>query len=1342
MCRIEPWLRRALTLLCMLFAAVDPAVAAGIDVSLLLGDLDSTTAIEAVRLLRRDPALKDVRIHAYPATGLQARDLRPLVLSRLVLVQTVGNTLSESVAPELKRVRSQGGRVFSVGSSWNDTLETLGLEREEELRRYMAAGGPANVANMVRAALVKVAGLRLKVPPPAPVPDFAAYDARTGVFAASFEDYRARYARHRPGRPWVGLPFYRSNALAGQTDTVLALTEALEARGLNVIPFYGFPVEAAIERFAFDREGRPVLAALGALSMKISSNPRTLVPLLERLGAPAVNLIALNTRSRSEWEASPQGLDILERSWQVSLAEFGGLVAPTVVSTKERFVDPGTGLEAIRETPVPERVVRAADRLARWISLRETPNHQKRVALLYYNYPPGKENIGAAYLNVLPRSLWNMLQRLSAEGYATQPLPATPEDLLVAIRDRGGNVGNWNPGTLEILVRQGLRDGTVALLPVAEYRRWLEREVPAKLREPMIAKWGPPEQSSIMVWRDPKGIPYFVFPVHRYGNILLAPQPTRGWEQDTAKLYHDVSLPPHHQYLAFYLWLQKQLDVHAMVHIGTHATHEWHNGKEIGFTDADPGEWFVGAVPQIYPYIVDNIGEGLQAKRRGMATIITHLTPPLDRASLNPELRDLAQLISDRAVMKEKSVEQAEVLRVEIESRARRMGLLRDLGLDAVAGEREVETIDDYLREVGERATPFGLHTLGVAPPDAQIAATARLIVGAGLEQTPESVARLEADTADRIRASVDAELDAFMAGLAGRYVAASPGNDPIRTPEVLPTGRNFYGFDPARLPSPTTWAQGAELARTFAEDFHRRNGEWPRRLVFNLWGVESNRHEGVMESQILALMGVRPRWDDRGRVIGVEAIPRESLGRPRVDVTIVPSGLYRDLFSQVMKLLDEAVTVAREQDDPDSPIRENVRAAVADLVSRGVPEARAQQLAGVRMFSVPSGAYGTNLEKIVPLSNTWGKGAEAEKKISDVYFMRMHHAFGQGMWGESAGDAPGLGVDLFRQALRGAQAAVHSRSSNVFAAIDGDDFYQYLGGTAMAIRQVNGTTPEVYVTNMANAKQPRNETLERYIGRELRSRYLNPKWIESMMKEGYAGAKFVNQVVEHLWGWQVTVPEAVDAAKWQEMHDTWVADRHGLGIRQKFREAGNLRAYQAIVDRMLTAVRKGYWKPSDETVAALEAANRETIAEAGVGCYRDTCSSEDIVALAEAQDRTAGAEAAAMPIPGAAELSRAVGRRLSGGATAQAVRSPPVSVASGGAAARPHSARPATQDVPDGESAAHPVEGFAIEERKVVAPGLPSAGDWSVPMAGLLLLAAAFGHGLRRGSDPPLRAG
>lgn len=1214
-----------LSLLIVLLAVAGHALA---DVALLLGDTDSTTAVEAVRLLKNDTAFKGERFHIYPSTDLRARDLGPLRASRLVLVQTVGTSLARSVAPEIAQIRQRGGRVYSVGSTWNDDLARLGFLRDPKLTAYMAAGGPANVANMVRAALKRQAD------PPRPFPELAAYDIASGRIAGSFEDYRAHYRREKPGHPWIGIPFYRANAVSGQIATLSALAMELEGRGFNVMPFYGFPSERIIEQFGFDAAGKPRFAAVAALAMKISNNPKTLVPVLQKLDAPVLNLIVLGSQSRAQWEASPQGLDIMERSWQVAMAEYGGLIAPTVVASKEKVRDAATGLEYVRETPMAERISRAAERIERWVRLRETANRDKRVAVIYYNYPPGKENIGASYLNVLPKSLWAILERLKAEGYDTKNAPASPEELFTAIRERGGNLGNWNPGSLDLLVRQGVKQGTVQLLPVAEYRRWLDKEIAPSLRQAMLDKWGTPEASTIMVWRNPKGVPYFVFPAQRFGGILFAPQPTRGWEQDPAKLYHDVSLPPHHQYVAFYLWLQKRFGADAMVHVGTHATHEWQSGKEVGYTAADPGEVLVGAVPQLYPYIVDDIGEGLQAKRRGMATIIAHLTPPLDRASLNPDLKELTQLISDWKVAQEKSPQVADAALAEINRRAGRMGITKDIGLSEVKSANDIEALDDHMRGIGEKISPFGLHTFGQAPGEAARRATSDAILSLEKNLADTERARRTGELMAALEQSGDNELSALATGLAGRYVRAGSGNDPMRNPDSLPTGQNFYGFDPSRMPSRATWALGEKLARDLAASFKQRKGDWPRRLVFNLWGVESNRHEGVMEAQIMALMGVRPVWDARGKVTGIEAIPRAELGRPRVDVTIVPSGLYRDLFPQVMKLLDEAVSVARDQPEPDNRLRAHVLATQAELVKQGIPEERARQLASVRLFSVPSGAYGTNLDKVIPLSNTWGSGKTGEEQVAGVYFMRMHHAFGQGLWGEAANDRPGLAVDLFKGALKGAQAAIHSRSSNIYATLDNDDFYQYLGGTALAIRQVNGETPEVLVTNMADPKAPKTETLERYMGRELRARYLNPKWIKAMLAEGYAGARFANMVVEHLWGWQVTVPEAVDGAKWQEMYETWVADKHGLGIRDQFRTAKNMLAYQTMIDRMLVAVKKGYWQADPTTVAALEQANREAIAEAGVGCNRHTCSSPDIVAQAMQQDAAAAKQASHLAAP------------------------------------------------------------------------------------------------------------
>jgi cobaltochelatase CobN len=296
------------------------------------------------------------------------------------------------------------------------------------------------------------------------------------------------------------------------------------------------------------------------------------------------------------------------------------------------------------------------------------------------------------------------------------------------------------------------------------------------------------------IWRDARGKPYFLFPAQRWGSLVFAPQPSRGWEQDVRKLYHDVTLPPHHQYLAFYLWLQHEAKVQAMVHVGTHATHEWHGGKEVGFTAADPGEIFVGAVPQLYPYIVDDIGEALQAKRRGMATIVSHMTPPLDKSGLNPELRELAGLISDYGVAKEKGSLAPRAILDDIAARAGKMGLLKDIGVAAV-DDASLDRIDDYLRDIGEKRSPFGLHTFGIAPTAEQRRATADAVLSLDAKLDADERARRQYALEAAMEQSGRAELDALVAGLAGRYVAAGSGNDPIRNPDSLPTGRNLYGL-------------------------------------------------------------------------------------------------------------------------------------------------------------------------------------------------------------------------------------------------------------------------------------------------------------------------------------------------------------------------------------------------------------------------------------------------------------------------------------------------------------------------------------------------------------------
>jgi cobaltochelatase CobN len=1176
-------------------------------VHLIMGDYNTKLAINAVKAIRQAyPQLTD-ELHFTVVTSATAEAVLadktagklPVGVKGIAILHIMDRRLVESLKPYIQRMIRSGVRVYAIGGLYGKEHKELGLIDDETVNAYYRENGLENITQMLLYLLQRDCGTPVTFQKPVKVPQSGIYLKEGGRTVESFAEFQQLY-RQRPG-PWVGITFYKNLLDNADTAFLDSLIDSLERQGMNVLPVYTYPSELAVERFMFDENGKSRVQAVVGLSLKIGLTPQRAIPILSRLGVPVIDAVNLYSQSRAEWEKSPVGLNIFERSSSVGLPELAGIIQPTVVASRELTVDRATGLQYFETRPIPERIERLTARITRWLTLQQKRNSDKQIALIYYNYPPGKQNIGASYLNVLPESLYEIVTRLKAEGYDTGNGEITKDRLFENVFAYGRNIGNWAPAEIDRLARSG----RAVLVPMTVYKSWF-MELPEGFRKAVVKDWGEPDASSIMTWSDPNGKKFIVIPAVRYGNILFTPQPARGWEQDIKKLYHDVTIAPHHQYVAFYLWLKLGFKADAVAHIGTHGTHEWLSGKEVGFTNEDPPELLIQDLPNIYPYIVDDVGEGLQAKRRGMGVVIDYMTPPFDKAGMNRDLKELAALISDYSSAKEKSQQLAAGKLEEINRIVAKNGMLTDLKLKAIRTDDEVEALGDYIEEISETNTPFGLHTFGKSPEAKYRHSTAEAIISIEKGMTPAEHGKRIAALEDAIERSGPRELDSFVAALAGKYIPAGTGNDPIRNPDSLPTGKNFYSFDPAWVPSPGVYETGAKLAKDMIEGYKKRHGVYPDKLTYNLWATETIRHEGVMESQIMYLMGVRPQRDERGRVKGVEAIPREELGRPRIDVTIVPSGLYRDIFPMLMSLLDNAVSVARDQDEQDNLVRSHTLKTQKMLMAKGVAEDKAERMASVRIFTEPSGAYGTNLDKVIVASDSW----DNEKQVVDVYFMRMSYMYGQGFWSDKEKQgSEDLGDTLLKNALSGSKIAIHSRSTNTIGVLDTDDFFQYLGGTAMAIRAVDGKTPEVYVTNMTNPKKAVQETIEKTMGREMRARYLNPEWIKAMMKEGYAGARFVDKVTENLWGWQVTVPEAVDSAKWQEMYETWVLDRNGLGIKELFRQSKNMTAYESLVARMLETVRKQYWKPDQKVVETLAREYAESVREVGLACCEHTCN-------------------------------------------------------------------------------------------------------------------------------------
>jgi cobaltochelatase CobN len=1169
--------------------------------ALMLGDVESRPAVLAVRGLQSELKDLNVAVRIIPANGMTPADRAALTGADVVVINAKGRQAMTGLSAELLALQKARRPVFAVGGAIDDSLREQGVRDDKTIQSYHSEGGVENMGNLLRYILRNHFGSKVAVAPVHAMPEVGLYDVAANRTSDSFEQYLRGYANYKTGAPWIAVPFYRASLVAGQTLPLAAIVARLEASGYNVLPVFGYPYDVPL-RLLLDENGKSRVDLIVALGMKVGGTANT-GALLDKIGVPAINAITLSQQSLAQWRESKIGLDIIERTWQLAGAEVAGLIQPTVVASRERISDAQTGLAYVEETPIPERIERLNERVAAWMALRQKANGDKHIAMIYFNYPHGSETIGAAYLNVLPESLWQIVQRLKQEGYQTgTALPSSQDELQGEIQQWGNYPGKSRGDYMAGLTHLA-ESGQALLVPLADYQQWFAT-LPQALRASIEKSWGKPENAPVL-WRNAKGEPFFVYPARRFGNVLMAPQPGRAWEQNLEKLHNEVSMPPSHEYIAFYLWLQKGFRANAVMHIGTHGTQEWLTGKEAGLSDSDPTEALIGAMPNIYPYVMDDVGEGIQAKRRGMATIIDHMTPPFDVAGLNPDLRELGALLNDYRVAEQKSPLLARSHLVAINRLAARSGVLKDMKKTELKTEADMEGLEEYLDDTGSKLTPFGLHTFGVAPNAGQRNATARAVVSldttSTAEQKTKRIAQLESD----IERSAALELERLMQALSGRYIPTGASADLVRNPDALPTGRNFFGLDPSRIPSKTTYEAGYKLAQQLAEDYRKRHGAWPDKLSMNLWGVETSRHEGIMEAQAMALMGVRPTWDERGRVTGVEALSRKQLGRPRVDVTLISSGLFRDLFGNLLTLMDQAAQLAQRQDDDgDNVMREHSLKTVAALQARGISAEEAQRMASVRIFGLPSGAYGTQIEKLIPLTNAW----QNEKEVADVFINRMSHPFGAGYWGDDKAD-PGQRRELFKQAISGSKIALHSRSSNLFATLDNDDFFQYLGGTAMAIRSVDGKTPEVMVSDLSNPRKPGHKTLEQYMGQEMQARYLNPRWADSMLKEGYSGARYINRVVDYLWAWQVTVPEVVDGGKWQRMYDTYVEDRHGLKVRERFAGSGNLRAFQAITDRMLSAIERGYWKPSEAVREKLTQQNAQAIKDAGVSCSADSCS-------------------------------------------------------------------------------------------------------------------------------------
>ncbi len=1078
-----------------------------------------------------------------------------------------------------------GRTVYAMNAAGDpEDLGDRGYRFDSTIMDYYHNMTVPNIIGMIRLAVNRHIDSSVTFAPVEKFPEACIYHPDA---PKKFEDvvaYKNWYAQRKgfppdtsPDNPWVGISCYANTLKEGQVEAVEKLIRRLEKEGFNVMACFG-PVQIVLPQFLKPKGEPAQVDMLLAFTLKFVSciNEKVHRALAEFKG-PVFDVIRPYAETIEQWRENEVGLAPLETVWAVATPEISGTIEPSVLMGKHELYENGRKLYVYELAP--ECVDWLIPRLKKWAALQRKPNADKKVAIIYYNHSQGKHNVAAAYLNVF-RSLQTILARMKQEGYAIeQSDKLTEKKLKEMILTFGRNIGSWAPGELKAMIAAG----DAEQVSLDEYKQWFEK-LPENFKKPVLEQWGKPEECAIMT-KDGR----LVFPMVKLDNVVLLPEPARGWADDPMKLYHDTTLYPHHQYIAAYLWLSEKFQADVMIHLGTHATYEWLPGKQAGLEPSDPPEIMTGDIPNLYPYIVDDVGEGIEAKRRGRGVILDHLTPPMKEADLYSEYNQLHDLFHKYEYAAANDSETAPEYRKQMQQIIEETGIAADLSITELDDEA-MEEIHLYLHEIDNNSLPYGLHTYG-KPYDADATDST---LGLIMKQNPEAdIKKVRQDLAT----SPAREMDNLIRGLNGCYIPPGEGNDPLRNLAAIPTGRNFYGFSPARVPSQAAWEVGKQAARQMIENKLEKEGKYPDKVGVVLWATETIRNEGVNESTILSLMGVEPVWDATERVTGCRVIPGKELGRPRIDVLINPSGLYRDMFPNKLVYLDQAVQKAMVQTDIENFLAKNTARIKQALTASGMRKEEAERQSRFRIFTEETGSYGNGVSEMTGASSLW----EEDTAVSDVYMNRVQFAVGQGQWAVPVKKA-------FTENLRDVDIAVHSRSTNVVGIIDTDDFFMYLGGMSLAVKNLTGQAPDTMVTMHRRKDEVMVEDVAKTIGRELRTRYLNPQWIEGMKKDNYAGARQMADFAENLWGWQVTVKDAVDDTKWQQVYEVYVEDKYGMDLKTFFNKE-NPWAYQSLTARMLEAVRKDYWQAPEPVTQKLAAEYALNVVEKGVTCCHHTCN-------------------------------------------------------------------------------------------------------------------------------------
>ncbi len=1168
------------------------------------------------------------------------------------------------------------------------TFSTPPVTAVNQVWQYFREGGVENIVNALKYITDTCLSTSFNPPLPQVVP-------RIGLYSPPVETRNFTSLQ----LPKVGIIFYRAHYLAGNTKVIDVLCEALAKRNLEPVPLFvsslrDRDVQAELIEFFQPKDSEQVALLLNTTSFSVAQLD-TETPQLElwqKLDVPVLQVI-LSGGSLQQWESQFQGLSPRDMAMNVALPEVDGRIISRAVSFKAvQTRNPNLETDVVVYQAIASRISFVADLAANWVRLRLTPPGERHVALILANYPTRDGRIANGVGLDTPASCVEILKALQSAGYHVENLPADGDELIQRLTSGVTNDPEgreWRP------VRQCVSEGEYA-----EYFSLL----PEGVRQGVGERWGfktnrrgaeSAEEESKRENNSFPPSPPFPIPGIQFGNVFVGVQPARGYDVDPSLNYHAPDLEPTHDYLAFYYWVRSCFAADAVVHVGKHGNLEWLPGKSVALSDCCYPEVALGALPHLYPFIVNDPGEGSQAKRRAQAVIIDHLTPPMTRAELYGSLQQLENLIDE--YYEAESLDPSRL--PTISDRITQLILQENLHLDFQVGQNQelpfdlsvLPSIDGYLCELKEAQIRDGLHVFGKCPDGRQlrdlIVAIARLpnrhhigftraiALYLGLDFDPltanfadeffltqnptdaesskgaklnscrtvgdvvEVLEEYAAELVDQLinpnfctdainpnfctdainpnfctdaitlvstalspvlnwiqsrllpaLQQTDEEITYLLHGLDGGYVPSAPAGAPTRgRPEVLPTGRNFYSIDIRAIPTETAWDIGRKAAETLIECYTQENGEYPKTLALSVWGTATMRTGGDDIAEALALLGVQPVWDGMARrVVDLEILPLSVLGRPRVDVTLRISGFFRDAFPNLIDLFDMAVQAVASLDEPDAqnPLAAQVQEETDLWKAQGLTSEEAQVRSRYRIFGSKPGAYGAGLQGLIESQN-WTD----DEDLARAYMNWSCYAYSSGQGGGGQEDkainnsctdtgyrvspnSPIAAPEAFEQRLKHMQIVLQNQDNREHDLLDSDDYYQFQGGLTAAVRSVQGKNPQTYFGDNSIPANPRVRHLKEEIARVYRSRVVNPKWIEGMMRHGYKGAFEMAATVDYLFAYDATA-KCVEDHMYQGIVDAYLGDRTVC----EFIQEKNPWALRDIAERMLEAHKRGLWQ-------------------------------------------------------------------------------------------------------------------------------------------------------------------